>query len=184
MKRALFALALAAALPFSAQASELNYNYIELGYQTTDVAGVDFEGFDLNGSVAFSDNWYGFAGYAEGSNNIFDVDQSNIGVGVHTSGENAQWFGELSWVNVDFAGLDDDGFQLAGGVRGFLGEKFEGNIRVSYADIGDLEERTGFGVGGVFHINETWGITGGYDYYDYDSGIDTDTWSLGVRASF
>jgi hypothetical protein len=35
----------------------------------------------------------------------------------------------------------------------------------------------------MFHINETWGITAGYDYSSRDNS-DINTWSLGARASF
>ncbi len=187
MKRTLFALALAAALPMSAQAGEVNYNFIEAGYASTNVIGGDFNGWNLDGSVAFGDNFYGFAGHKTGDESSIDLNQTHLGFGWHSSG-NAQWFAEASWVRneLDFGGGssdEDDGYSVAGGVRGFLGDNFEGNVKVNYTDVGDFGDGFGASVAGIYHFNDTWGAYASYDYSDRGS-FDFDTWGLGVRASF
>jgi hypothetical protein len=64
-----------------------------------------------------------------------------------------------------------------------LGAKFEGNVNVNYTDVSNFGNGVGAGIGGMFHVNDTWGITGAYDYSKRDS-TNLDTWTLGVRASF
>lgn len=186
MKRALFALALAAALPMSAQAGELSYNYIQGGYSAASVDSEDFNGYGLKGSFGFSDSFYGFASYDSGEDNGFDLSQTSVGAGWHSAGD-TQWFAELSYVNneIDFAGVsvDDDGYAVAGGVRAKLSDKFELNGKLSYTDVNDFGDGFGVGVGGLFSFNDTWGMYGSYDYSDR-SDNDLDTWGLGVRASF
>jgi len=87
MKRTLFALALAAVLPMSAQAGELSYSYVQGGYSTASDGFNDFNGFGLKGSVAFNDSFYGFASYDSGSDNNFGLDQTTIGAGWPSSGD-------------------------------------------------------------------------------------------------
>ncbi|MGH8105872.1 MAG: hypothetical protein ACREO1_15160 [Arenimonas sp.] len=187
LKRSLFALALAAALPMSAQAGEVNYNFIEAGYSASSIDGGDFNGWNVDGSFGFSDNWYAFGGFETGDDSSVDFDQANIGLGWHTTGT-AQWFVEASWIKdtIDFgAGSDfsDSGYAVAGGVRGFLGDKFEGNVKLGYNDVGDFGDGFTAGLAGIYHFNDTWGAYASYDYSDR-SDFDINTWGLGVRASF
>lgn len=187
MKRTIFALALALALPVSAQAGEINYNFIQAGYASTSFDGGDFNGWNLNGSVGFADNFYAFAGYSTGDESSIDLNQTNLGLGWHSTGE-AQWYAEVSWIKneIDFGGgfsFDDSGYTVAGGVRGYLGDNFEGGIELNYSDVGDFGDGIGVGLNGTYHFNETWGAYASYDYSDRNN-FDLDTWGLGVRASF
>lgn len=187
MKRTFLALALTAALPISAQAAEVNYNFVEAGYASTSVDGGDFNGWNIDGSVGFGSNFYGFAGYTTGDESSADLNQTKLGVGWHSSG-NAQWFAEAAWVNneIDYGNgfdIDDNGYTVAGGVRGFLGDHFEGNVKVNYTDVGDFGDGFGAGLTGIYHFNDTWGAYASYDYSDR-SDFNFDTWGLGVRASF
>lgn len=193
MKRALIALALAAALPLSAQANELSYKYIEAGYASNhlDLGGSSgtLDGYDVKGSFAFNDDFYGNLSYTSGSKNSVDLDETVVGVGFrHALSDKADLNASLSWVhdNLDignFASVSDDGYRAAVGVRGMLADKFEGNFNVNYTDAGDFGNGIGAGIGAVVYINDTWGITAGYDYSNRDT-IDLSTWNLGVRASF
>ena len=187
MKRTLFALALAAALPISAQAGELSYNYIQGGYSAANVDGTDFNGFGLKGSFAFNENFYGFASYDSGDESGVDLYQTSLGAGWHTSGD-TQWFVEASFVNneIDYGGgfsFDDDGYSVAGGVRAKLSDKFELNGKLTYTDVGDFGDGIGAGVGALLSFNDTWGAYASYDYSDRGD-FDMDTFSVGVRASF
>ena len=194
LKRSLFALALAAALPMSAQAGEVNYNFIQAGYSTSDFAGGNFSGYSVDGSFGFSDNFYAFGGFQTGDDFGWDLDEANIGLGWHTTGA-AQWFVEAAWLKdtLDFGGgsdISDSGYTVAGGVRGFFGSSnFEGNAKLGYADVGDFGNGITVGLAGIYHFNDTWGAYASYDWNDRGGSpfpVDTDfnTWGLGVRASF
>jgi len=183
LKRTLFALALAAALPMSAQASEVSYSYIQAGYASTDLEGSNFDGWNLNGSVGFGDSsFYGFGGYRTGDETSVDLNETHLGVGWHSAGD-AQWFAEVSWIrdqiDYGFGSFDDNGRRF----RRLIGEKFEGNVKANYTDVGDFGDCFGVGLAGIVHFNDTWGAYASYDYSDR-SDFDLDTWGVGVRASF
>jgi len=187
MKRTLFALALAAALPMSAQAGDLSYNYIQGGYSAANVDGLDGGGFGIKGSFAFNDSFYAFGSYDTSDDSGIDFNQTSIGAGWHTAGD-TQWFVEASYVNneVDFGGgfsNDDDGYAIAGGVRAKLNDKFELNGNLNYKDVGDFGDGIGAGIGALLSFNDTWGAYASYDYSDRGS-FDVDTWGVGIRASF
>ena len=194
MMRSIFALALAAALPLSAQAGELNYSYVDASYLDSRFAGENGDGFGLTGSVGFSDSWYGSASYRRVDNNDFGVelDETTVNVGWHHAlSEKADFFAELGYVDVggDIDGIGSDsanGYRVAAGFRGMLAPKFEGSVKAYYTDISDADwggSELGARVAGVYHINQTWGITASYDTTKlFDERINT--WGLGVRASF
>lgn len=193
MKRALIALALAAALPLSAQAGELNYNYVEGGYVSSHFVGTDFDGYGLAGSVKFNDNWYGNASYRDVSKSGVSLTESNINLGWrHAMNDKADFIAEVGYINYGLdlgGGLDTniDGYRVGAGFRGFLGEKFEGTVKAHWTHLSESgfgsTNDFGGGVSGTYHINDTWGITGSYDSVQID-GDSIGTWGLGVRASF
>ena len=184
MKRSLFALALAAALPFSAQASELKYSYVQAGYQSTDLEGFNFDGYGVKGSVAFGDQFYGVASYNHGSESGVDLAETMVGVGFHHGvSDKADLFAEIAYINDDADFFNDNGYRVTGGVRGMMADKFEGSFQINYTDVNDFGKGWGAGVGAVYHVNDTWGVYASYDYSDRDSS-NLNTWGLGVRASF
>src|SRR6478752_10143963 len=112
MKRSIFALALAAALPLSAQAAtELKYNFVDLDYGRTTVddnnVDVDFDGFGVKGSVKVAEPVYLFGSYQQGSDDILggldvDLNQYQVGVGFrHAISDRADFIAELSYLNQD-----------------------------------------------------------------------------------
>jgi long-subunit fatty acid transport protein len=189
MKRTVLALALAVTA-FSAQASDLKYNYIEGNYSSLDVGPEDLNGFSIDGSLKFNDSFYGFAGYQKNDQSGISLDEYTIGAGfrMNISG-NTDWVSELSYVR-DSGNLgnstiefDDNGYRIATGVRSMLGEKFELVGKVNYTDVSDFGDGFGVGVGGVYHFNDSFGLTAGYDYGDR-SGTDLNSWNVGARLSF
>ncbi len=191
MKRALIALALAAALPLSAQAGELNYNYVQAGYANSHISGTNFAGWGVEGSVKFNDMFYGSASYRNVDKSGVSLDESNVNLGFrHAVSDKADFIAEIGYINygLDFGGGSSgniDGYRVAGGFRGFLGEKFEGTVKLNYTDVngnGGSSSEFGGGVSGTYHINDTWGITASYDSTKLGETIST--WGLGVRASF
>jgi hypothetical protein len=192
MKRALIALALAAALPLSAQAGELNYNYVGAAYASTDLLDETFDGYAIDGSVAFNENFYGNLSYRNVRNGDFDInfDETVLSVGYrHAVSDKADFIAELGYVNVgvdlgSFGSDNTDGYRVAGGFRGMLAPKFEAGAKVYYTHLSDMGGGDfGASINGIFHINKTWGIVGSYDHSKLDSE-NVNTWGLGVRASF
>jgi hypothetical protein len=207
MKFSLIALALAAALPLSAQATDISYNYVEGDYASThlytDPGDTTLDGYKIKGSVALGNNFYGVGSYGNVSgSDIFginadgDLTEGTVGVGYHHAiSPTADWVSELSYVhdkisaNAGTASADvsDNGYRISTGVRAMLGEQFELNGNVNYADVGDFGNGIGAGIGGVYHFNPTWGVTGAFDYANHDnngSNEHTNTWTVGVRATF
>lgn len=194
MKRSLIALALATLLPISAQAGELNYNYVEANYINSHFEGESGDGFSFAGSAAFNENFYGTASYRRAKNNDFGItlDETTVNLGFrHALSDKADFIAEVGYVDVgaDIDGLGSDsanGYRVAAGFRGMLAPKFEGNIKAYYTDISDADwggSELGFRVGAQYSINSTWGIVGSYDTTKlFDESINT--WGIGVRASF
>lgn len=191
MKRALFALAIAAALPMSAQAAERSYSYVELDYVNVDFdlgagSNTDADGFALRGSVELGEsNFFGFGSYADTNGNGFDLTQSELGLGyAHPLNDKADLVAELAWRNTDvsatgFGSADSDDARLSVGFRGNLADNFEGTIKANYIDGDAYDGEFGATVGGQFKISDTWGITGEVEFVD-----DVTTYGVGVRASF
>jgi Ax21 family sulfation-dependent quorum factor len=192
MKRSLLALALLAGLPLSAQASELSYNFIEADYLRVNIDDADdFDpaGFGLRGSFAMGEQFYGFGSYLSASDDVggfdLDVDQSQLGLGYrHGVSDKADFIAELSWINqsVDVDGLgeaDGNGGKLSVGIRGLMGDQFEGYAKANYLDGSDFDGDFSATLGAQFRFNETWGLTGEAEF-----GGDGDVYMIGVRASF
>lgn len=184
MKRSLIALALAAALPVAAQASDLDYSYLQAGYSSADVEGINFDGWAIKGSLAFGESFYGVAGYEKGSKSGVDLEQTRVGLGYRYGlSDRTDLFGEASYLHEKVPGFGDNGWGVAGGVRTMLGQNFEATAKLTYADVNDFGAGWGAGVGGVYHFTKTWGAYASYDYADRD-GTDLKTWGIGLRASF
>ncbi len=187
MKRTLLALALSAAA-ISAQASDINYNYVQGNYGEIDIDGAKLDGFGIEGSYKFNDNFYGFAGYDKFDKNGASLSESNLGFGYAKSiSDKTDWISELSFVrnsvDIGFGNFSDNGYRVATGLRGMVSDKVELNGKVSYTDVGDFGNGFGAGVGAVFHVNDSFGLTAGYDYADRDS-TDFNGWNVGARLSF
>lgn len=177
MTRSLIALALAAILPISAQASELSYSYVEANYVNLDS---DADGFGLRGSVAFSENFYGLAGYTNVEVVGIDVDGFEIGLGFnHGVSDKTDLIGELAYQSASGGGFNADGYRASFGVRGQLADNFEGILKANYVDGGDYSGDFSGTIGGHVKFNDTWGITGELEFADSDTG-----YLLGLRARF
>jgi len=191
MKLALIALALAAALPLSAQAGELNYNYVQLDYTRASLDGVDADpdGFTLKGSAALGEKFYLFGSYLRGSDSIegldLDYDQTQVGFGYrHAVSERTDMIAELSYVKAEIDVEDEfnasgDGYRASFGVRGLMSDSMEGYAKANWTDAEDADGAFSGTVGALFKINQTWGINAEAEF-----GDDATIWGLGVRASF
>lgn len=180
MKRTLFALALAAALPMSAQAAERSYSYVELDYANVDS---DADGFALRGSVNFGEsNFYGLGSYTsvEVDNTNIDVEGFEIGAGYHHAlNDNADLIAEIAYQNVEVLGFDADGYRVSGGFRGNLADSFEGLVKLNYLDGNNVDGDFTGTLGAQYKFNDTWGLTGEVEFAEGG-----ESYLVGVRASF
>jgi Ax21 family sulfation-dependent quorum factor len=180
MKRSLIALALAALLPISAQASELSYSYIEGGYVNIDG---DADGFGVRGSINFGDsNFYGLGRYAnveiDGTN--FDIDLTEVGLGYHHGiSDKADFLAEVAYTNADTAFGDADGYRASVGFRGKMSDNFEGLFKANYSGTNGGSDDFSATLGAQVKFNETWGVTGEVEFAD-----NANVYLVGVRASF
>lgn len=191
MKRSLLALALLAMLPLSAQAGDLSYSYVELGYNRASIDGVDADpdGFSLKGSAALGTSFYVFGSYFQGSDSIedldLDYDQTQLGLGYHHAlSDRSDFLAEVSYLNANaevdgFDDVDGDGYRVSAGFRGLLADNFEGYVKGNWTDGSDVDGDFSGTLGAQFKINATWGITGEAEF-----GNDASLYGIGVRASF
>lgn len=185
MKKSLFALALAVALPLSAQAADkpLSYTYVEGNYQRLD-HGVD--GIGLRGSFNFGDSgFYGLAGYSwlGSDDETFDDDEvkgSEVGLGYHHGlSDKTDLLGEVAYRSLKNDAYRIDGGRASVGVRSAFSDRIEGIAKVNYYDASDYDGDVTGTVGGQYKFNDTWGATAEAEFGNGDKA-----WLVGVRASF
>lgn len=197
MKKQLAAALLLASLPFAASARDSlgSFTYVEAGVQRVSVDldslgddSLDFDGVGIRTSIELGDNLYIYGGYAWSRNDDFAVDidarQANAGIGYrHTVFDNADLTAELGFQHTELAAdsfeENIDGARLSVGLRGALGNSFEGWVKANYVDGSDYDGEFSGTLGAQFVINETWGIVG-----EVEAGDVTSQYMLGVRASF
>ena len=194
MRKILLGLALCAAAPFAASAAELSYTNIEAGYARAEILDESGDGFYAKGSAAFGNNFYGFASYQDVTHDDsgFDVslDETVVGLGFHTTmTSNSDFIAEIAYLNVgtdieDFGSGDSDGYRAALGVRGMMADRFEGNFKLYYSELDELDGgELGTQLGAVLHLNDTWGVAASWDHTKLlDENINSI--HVGVRASF
>ncbi|QSX74742.1 hypothetical protein HIV01_016500 [Lysobacter arenosi] len=210
MKKTLMALALVAiAAPIASQASEANgigYNYAQLDYVYSDSDAFDMDGGTLSGSYAFTDNFFTFGEYGKvkGDHDVSDfvfeggfdgmkadVKDSHwsLGAGFNASiGDRADWVTKVAYdrhtVKASGYGMrireHIDGGYITTGVMGRVTDKLTANAYLGYTDYNRGYEGNAFAdFGAVYAFNPTWGLHVGAVLSDA-----TETYSLGVRASF
>ena len=198
MRKSLFGLVAASLAmgPFvAAQAQDISYTYVELGYVTTDLDGVgkDLDGFVLRGSFEVADNFFLYARYLDQSVSVagidFDAQQYGIGGGFAWSfADNMDLYGRVGYteVELDVSGggsggfdLDDDGYELGVGIRARPLELLELEGVVNYVDLSDSGDDTSYGVAGRWFITDTFALGVEGEFAD-----DADTYGVGFRLQF
>lgn len=179
----------------TAQAQDMSYTFVELGYVTTDIDGVgkDLDGFALRGSYEVADNVFLYARYVDQSVSIagvdFDAQQYGLGAGLAWSfAENMDLFGRLGYteVELDVSGngfgsgsVDDDGFELGVGIRARPIELLELEGAINYVDLSDSGDDTSYGLAGRWFITEAFALGVEAEFAD-----DADTYGVGFRLQF
>lgn len=186
MKKTALAFALAAALPFAAQAAEgVSYSYVEGGYAATELddSNIDADGWAVNGSAAVAPNFHVFGGFSkqEIDDTNIDFDQWRVGVGYnHELNPKLDLLTRVAYENFDAGGgLDFDGYSVEAGVRGAFTSNFEGYALAGYEDYEDFDGDFYGKLGAQVKFNPTWGLTGEVKIADDDT-----QWFVGPRISF
>jgi len=139
MKNSLIALALAAALPFTASAAEnLSYNYAEADYAKTDVDGIKADGWGVKGSYGFLPNFHAFGEYSrqEVDHTNIKVDQWKVGAGYNVEiAPSTDFVARVAYQKFDRKhGLDFNGYSAEAGIRTAFGAHAEVYGMVGYED--------------------------------------------------
>jgi long-subunit fatty acid transport protein len=172
----------------SVSAEDFDYNYFSLGYGTTefDNVNVDGDGFNVGGSYAINQSYHVFADY--GSANLdgnIDATEFGAGIGWHTSLTDAvDLVAGLSYEYVELdapavTAIDDSGFGLGVGLRFAASEMLELNAGINYVDLSDSGNDTGFSVGGLYDLTESFSVGLGGSWSD-----DATSYTLSGRFYF
>ncbi|MEN5059540.1 diffusible signal factor-reguated Ax21 faimly protein [Luteimonas sp. TWI1416] len=172
MKRILPIAALAAALPFAANAAQgLSYNYVEGGYSASkaDIApinrDVDSDGWSIRGAAAFHPNFHAFGDYTrESIDNVHrDRDQWRLGIGYnHELSDRTDLLTRVAYQRIDFGqGLDASGYAVEVGARSALLPALEGYALAGYEHYGRGIDSEFYGrLGAQWKFNPNFGVAG------------------------
>lgn len=201
------------AVPFSAMADVTNYSYVQGLYVISGDVDLtnggtthsdDFDGFQIKGSLGFSDLFYGRVEFSQLS--VGDLDQGDYqffsaGMGLHHPlldedyGLNAFALVSYKSIRGDEIDYDAAGYGIKGGIRWQPIEMVEITPFAQYFDFGEVS-RTGtsvdgsrFGVQALFSITKAFAITAVYQstsleltHVNSGSNIDFgDSISVGIR---
>jgi hypothetical protein len=110
---------LLAAAPIAAQAEDMSYSFIDLGYAETNLdGGPTGDGFGARGSVGFAENFFAFADYLTQDFGPVDIDVYSVGLGGHFGlAESVDLVGRVGYLKADASagGLsgDEDGYMAS-----------------------------------------------------------------------
>lgn len=185
--KALVGSMLLAAVPLGAQAADgMSYSYVDLGYTEIDIDGAPSgDGLALRGSVGFAENFFIYADYATyGFPLGLDVDFYSVGLGGRLPmSDMVDFVGRVAYAKADASAgslsFDDDGYQLAAGVRAEVADGFELEGNLIYTDFGSGSDDTELAVGGRYFFTENFAVGA-----EIRTGDDADTIFAGVRFAF
>jgi hypothetical protein len=195
-----FSLAAAGVLAIAgaAQATDLNYNYVQVGYSVVDIDDVneDIKSVGIDGSYLVTDTVYLFAGYADGESDRFSgfgtsgrlgLESYTLGVGYRYElapqtdvNFSAAWERQKVEGRNGFSFLGSDsenGYSVAVGMRHLVTRQFEIGADVTYIDVADDDTILTFGA--LWHITDLVAVGGSYSL-----GSDADAITGGIRFKF
>ena len=169
-------------------AAELDYNFIEFGYQTVEIddvlpgLNVDGDGFAIRGVVEVAEQWYLVAAYQSIDFDFgVDGDTLQLGGGYHVAiSDRADLFADLSYLRAEasadgFSSESDSGYGMRVGVRGMVADRVELEGSLGYADFGGNNDGTTFSVGALYEFTPV--VHGGV-FVD----LEEDATALGIGA--
>lgn len=185
MKRKL--LIMAALLPMTAMAQELDYTFVEASYLNSDrdagAFDVDGDGLALKGSLSITDSVFVFADYL-----TYDYD-AGVDANSYDLGAGIRWplqpeldlIADVAWVHAEvetpFGDADDDGLGIGVGLRTRVHDQVELQGGIRYVDL--EESDTFLSLSGRYYFTESVAAGLGLDFNDDDTG-----WNIGIRAEF
>jgi predicted porin len=183
MKKTIIASAVLSVISFGAMAENPSFDNVEIGYTEFDFDGADIDGFELKGSKLISDDFYIKGDIASLSESSLDWRLTKVGVGYKNDfSSSSSFFSEVSYARVDvdsdFGDADEDGYEVALGIRSMLSDKLEAKAAVEYTDI-DGDDITSLVVGGAYNFTSKMSV---YADYSYDS--DLSAYGVGIRFNF
>ena len=173
------------AMPLAAQAEDMSYSFIDLGYSELNLdGGPTGDGFGFRGSIGFAENFFGFADYLSQDFSGLDLDLYSIGLGGRMEiAESVDLVGKAGYLKADVSsgGLsgDESGYLVSAGVRARPASQFELEGNVIYRDFGSGSDDTAVAVAARYFFTDMFAIGAEYEMSD-----DQDIWFAGVRLSF
>jgi len=176
------ALALLAALPMAASASDLSYRYLEAGY-TRASGSPRIDGPTINGSAALGGNVHLFGGYSNLQVDAFDrsFDLWNLGVGYNLGlSDRTDLVARVGYQELRLSNfVAVDGWFGEVGVRSALSPNVEGQVAVGYDSESGGSGEAYARLGGQYRFNQTWGLNADVKFIDSET-----LFFIGPRITF
>lgn len=178
---------LTVALP-SISVAQFSYNTIEISLIDVDFgrASADGDGYEIAGSFDINERLFALASYQDQSLD-FGIDGSSfaLGIGFHDElGDDLDFVASATLIGSEVKALgfsiDDDGFGIAGGVRGRLADTFQLDALLNWVDLDNSGSDTFISLAGRYYFNEQFAISARTNIGDDNRDI----FQLGVRIEF
>lgn len=161
---------------------DINYNYLEFGYDYVDISGSNhLDGFYLDAGFDLTDRIYMGAYYSNLSSHGPDIDRYGLSVGFHSNtGSDTDFYAEFDLGQIDNRFGDSLTYGLNFGTRTAFTSSFELITKAGYTEIDDYND--GYfeaGIKGLFKFSSSTAITAGVQSLDGDLGA-----NVGFRFSF
>lgn len=178
----------------AAHASDLNYDFIEVGYAVVDFDdfNADLKSVTIGGSFLASDEIYVFGGYSDGETDRFAggrlaVTGYTLGLGYRlglTRQTDINFAAAFERARVEGKGAfsplgsdSENGYSLTVGMRHLVTREFELGADVTYVDISG--DDTILTIGGLWHLTDL--VAVGLQYF---IGSDATGYEGGIRFKF
>ena len=183
-----------AIIPFAAQAADLDYSYLQAGYQFGhSSSGRDSHGWGGDAAAALGNNFQITGSYLRASHDQTNrapdqsVDNWGLGGGFHTGvSATTDFVANLDYHQASVDGLSRDIHTWSGeaGVRSALAPQWEGWVMAGYGDThnpnsGNNRDEFFGTVGAQYKFNKQWGLVA-----DGRIGHDSNSVFIGPRFSF
>ncbi len=188
MKKTLIVGAILSAFSFNASAETPSFDYLNIGY-VSNLGGSDhFNGFGIKGNFELHENFYISAEYQSIDSKVFgfnvDGDFKALGIGYKKDmTTDSTFFTELDGVKAKvgvggFGSSNENGYQVAVGVRSNINSQFEIKTAVNYLNLVGGGDTT-LQLGGLYKFNKSVGW-----YFDIDTDFSDSSYNTGIRFSF
>lgn len=179
----------------TAKAEGLSYDYLEFGYSSVDISGIDGDGFGIGASFGMSESVFAQLSYSSLESEDLDIGFGpgtitisgfTLGVGWHTAmSERTDFIVGLGYITGELESsipgasgtLDNDATTLSVGFRGLATDNLELSGGLMYLS-GDGSSDTTWQVGGLYNFGKM-GV--GVSYSDDE---DVEQMVVGLRLNF